>query len=217
MVTRAQKKAREKRARLMQEKQRKANRDGPSPDALPAPTPGGAPPGEQLSCHPVQLTEDQVDALPDREEGIEDDDEEYDAQEKRWLAILGDLAVESQDGVVKFYAHLKRHLTLPCLVTGSEDFKWEEFYLWGPGDPDEYRKLKKTQPSHKDRFELLGLDREGQSEWLLFQGADIGARVRRLADGREFILGLAELEAVDKRSPNHQLVDDYATWLVNNR
>jgi hypothetical protein len=41
--------------------------------------------------------------------------------------------------------------------------------------------------------------------------------VRRKSDGKEFYLGLAELKAVDKSSKNHQLLDDFSVWLVNNR
>ena len=51
----------------------------------------------------------------------------------------------------------------------------------------------------------------------MFGGEDIGAHVRRKSDGKEFWLGLAELKAVDKKSANHQLLDDYAVWFVNNR
>ena len=39
--------------------------------------------------------------------------------------------------------------------------------------------------------------------------------VRRIADGREFVLGLSELEATDRNSPNFQLLDDYAAWFGN--
>ncbi len=46
---------------------------------------------------------------------------------------------------------------------------------------------------------------------------DIVAHVRRKSDDNEFDLGLSEFEATDKNSPNFQLVDDYAAWLVNNR
>jgi hypothetical protein len=46
---------------------------------------------------------------------------------------------------------------------------------------------------------------------------DIGAHVRRQSDRHEFILGLAELEATDMESENHQLIEDYASWFVNSR
>jgi hypothetical protein len=46
---------------------------------------------------------------------------------------------------------------------------------------------------------------------------DIVAHVRRKSDGKEFDLGLAELQVTDKKSSNFQPIDDYAVWLVNNR
>jgi hypothetical protein len=52
---------------------------------------------------------------------------------------------------------------------------------------------------------------------MLFGGEDIAAQVRRKSDGKEFYLGLSELEAVDSRSPNYQLLDDYVVWFVNYR
>jgi hypothetical protein len=48
-------------------------------------------------------------------------------------------------------------------------------------------------------------------------GCDIIAIVRRKSDGKDFHLGLVELGVTDKKSPNFQLIDDYAVWLVNNR
>ena len=67
------------------------------------------------------------------------------------------------------------------------------------------------------KLKLLGIDRKGKSEWMLFWGDDIGANVRRISDGKEFLLGLSELEATDKKSKNYQLLDDYSFWFVNNR
>lgn len=141
-----------------------------------------------------------------------------DAQDKRIAAILGEIEDLTFDETIDiFYEYLKTNLSLPCEVTGIEDFRWEEFYVFGPGDQDEYDHLKKTQPSYTDRYEFLGIDREGKSEWMLFWEDDIGAIVRRISDGREFLLGLSELEATDKKSKNYQLLDDFSVWLVNNR
>jgi hypothetical protein len=82
--------------------------------------------------------------------------------------------------------------------------------------PKEYKRLKRTQPSYRDRLQLLSLNRDEWSEWMLFDD-DIAARVRRIGDGKEFVLGLAELKVVDKQSPNHHLLDDYSVWYVNSR
>jgi len=63
----------------------------------------------------------------------------------------------------------------------------------------------------------MAVERDVVSEWMLFGGEDIAARVRRKSDGKEFYLGLAELKAIDKRSPNYQLLDDYAVFFTNYR
>jgi hypothetical protein len=140
-----------------------------------------------------------------------------DAQEKRIAAIVGEEDLDFDGAGDVFYDYLKANLLLPCEVTGIEDFRWEEFYVVGPGDKAEYERLKKTQPSYTDRYELLSIVREAESGWMLFWGEDIGADVRRMSDGRKFLLGLAELKAVDRKSKNSQLLDDYCVWFVNSR
>lgn len=141
-----------------------------------------------------------------------------DAQDKRIAAILGEDEELNFDEAVKvYYEYLMSSLSLPCEVTGIEDFRWEEVYVFGPGDKEEYDHLKKTQPSYRDQYELLGIDCEAESGWMLFCGEDIGADVRRISDSKKFLLGLSELKATDKKSKNHQFLDDYAVWFVNNR
>ena len=39
--------------------------------------------------------------------------------------------------------------------------------------------------------------------------------MRRVSDKKTFLLPLANLEAVQKKSPQYQLLDDYAVWFVN--
>ena len=87
----------------------------------------------------------------------------------------------------------------------------------GPGDPKEHERLRKNQPSYRDVFELLAIEDDVVSEWMMFRGEDVAGHVRRRSDGKEFHLGLAEIKAVDKKSKNYQLLDDYSVWLVNNR
>lgn len=141
-----------------------------------------------------------------------------DKQDARIEAMLGDSDAEDFDGCVhRFYDHLRASLRLPCDVTGIEDFGWEEYYVFGPGSPKKYERLRETQPSHQDIFEVLAIEKDIDSEWMMFHDEDIAARVRRKSDGKEFFLGLSEIEAVDKKSRNHQLMDDYAVWFVNNR
>lgn len=143
---------------------------------------------------------------------------EMDAQDERIKRILGDNEdLPFSEAVDAFFKYLKHSLELPCEVTGIEDFRWEEFYIIGPGNRKEYKRLRKSQPSYQDRYELLDLENGVISEWMMFGGEDIAAHVRRKSDGKEFWLGLAELEAVEKKSRNYQLLDDYAVWFVNNR
>lgn|SRR5574341_122295 len=139
-------------------------------------------------------------------------------QFRRVESILGGSENLSFDEMVdKFFDHLQRLLVRPCEVTGIEDFDWVEYYVLGPGCSKEYERLRKHQPSYRDRFELMAVERDVVSEWMLFGGEDIAAHVRRKSDGKEFFLGLAELKAIDKRSPNYQLLDDYAVFCANYR
>lgn len=142
-----------------------------------------------------------------------------DDQEKRIETIIG----ANEDGGSfeesrnRFFQYLCQNLQFPCDVTGIEDFKWEEPYVFGGWDQDEYKKLKKNQPSYKDTFELLAIHKDVYSEWMIFQGDDLTAEVKRKSDNKEFYLGLAELKAIKKGTKNARLLDDYAVWLVNSR
>jgi hypothetical protein len=141
-----------------------------------------------------------------------------DKQDARIEAITGDDESASfNESVDKFYAHLTTALELPCDVTGVEDFGWEEFYVIGPGDPEEHAKLRQNQPSFEEIYELLAIEQDVESEWMMFHGEDLAAHVRRKSDGKEFWLGLAEIKAVNQGSKNFQLIDDYADWFINNR
>ena len=140
------------------------------------------------------------------------------AQDARIEEIVGDDEDSSfEDCVDKFHRHLTKSLKLPCDVTGIEDFGWEEYYVIGPGDRKEYAQLRQNQPSFQDTFELLAIEPDAESEWMMFGGEDLAAHVRRKSDGKEFLLGLAELEAVDRKAKNYQLLHDYAVWFVNSR
>ncbi|TWU07948.1 hypothetical protein [Stieleria varia] len=142
----------------------------------------------------------------------------HDEQDTRISDIVGDDAETTFDDCRdKFCDHLERTLQLPFDVTGIEDFRWEEYYVIGPGDPEEHERLRKNRPSFEDIFELLAIERGVYSEWMMCHDEDVAGRVRRKADGKEFHLGLSEIEAVDKKSKNYQLLNDYAVWFANNR
>ncbi len=139
-------------------------------------------------------------------------------QDARIEEIVGDLeSAPFKAGVAKFYTHLSHSLELPCDVTGIEDFQWEERYIFGSSQPSEYASLRKIQPSFRDTFELMSIEQDVVSAWMLFGGEDLGAHVRRKSDGKEFCLGLAELEVVNKTSKNYQILNDYVVFFVNNR
>ena len=143
---------------------------------------------------------------------------QQDEQEMRIKEILGgDDELDFDKAVEAFYDYLNQHLKLPCEVTGIEDFQWEEPYVFGPWDKGEYKQLKKTQPSYTDRYELLKIEQNIQSRWMMCGDEDIAAHVRRTSDSKKFILGLSELETTNKKSHNHQLIDDYSVWFVNSR
>lgn len=164
---------------------------------------------------------DEIDDDDDDDEwGVASDEhtslDEYDAAILRIQAILGNQKRTWVEAIGALCDHLKTNLRLPCQVTGIEDFCWEEPYVIGEWDQKEYEQLKKTQPSFSDCYELLDLSHGDISEWMMFYD-DIAAHVRRLSDGKEFIIGLTELKSIDANSPNVQLLNDFATFFVNNR
>ncbi len=79
----------------------------------------------------------------------------------------------------------------------------------GVGDRKEYEKLKKTMPSYTDEYELMGILEEEIEE------NDLIACVKRLADGKRFDIGLSWLTTKVEEGKDYQLLDDFATWVVN--
>ena len=140
-----------------------------------------------------------------------------DTQEERIAQILSDGDVDNEEkqeksnGTIAKYLHyLKENIEFPCIVTGIEDFPWEEKYVFGYGNKKEYEKLKKENPSYKDRFEILDFIEDED-----YNDDQIFVSTKRLSDQKEFILELDYLKAVDKKSKNYQLLDDYSVWYVN--
>ena len=136
----------------------------------------------------------------------------WDEFEARIRAILGqqgsDHLVTSNEHLQVYLEYLQNNLEQPCLVTGTEDFPWEERYVFGYGEEKEYEELKKTQPSYTDIYTLVELELTPDLERLF-------AIVERITDKKEFSLPLEDLEAKSKLSPNYQLLDDYSAWYVN--
>ncbi len=134
---------------------------------------------------------------------------------KRVQAILmvtdeDDMVVDDEN-LEKYFQYLNKNIVFPCVVTGMEDFRWEGFYVFGPGDKDEYEELKKTQPSYKDHYEIMSFDDDYNED------DGIMVTIRRISDKKKFTLPLEDLEVVDRNSTNYQILNDYSVWVVNYR
>jgi hypothetical protein len=157
--------------------------------------------------------------LKEKYEIIEDlEDEidyvEFEDQEERIQNILGvkneeDMTVDDKN-LKKYYNYLKANIDFSVPVTGIEDFRWEEYYVFGPGDQDEYKKLKKTRPSYTDKYKIIKIYDYNWEEGII-------VKVKRISDNKKFTLPLADLESDDENSTNYQILDDYSVWFVNNR
>ena len=110
---------------------------------------------------------------------------------------------------------LLNEFQFPFDVTGLEDFNWEEYYVLGPGDSDEYKKLKDTQPSYEDTFKVVDIKSGFYSEWVI-DNNDFLAYAQRASDNKMFYLGLSEIKTLDENSKNQRLLDGYADWFFNN-
>jgi len=93
-----------------------------------------------------------------------------DAQDKRIAAILGEIEdVDFEETIDIFFEYLKNNLSLPCEVTGIEDFRWEEIYVFGPGDQAEYDHLCVFGKREKKQNFLGGLTSLGISDISLLE------------------------------------------------
>jgi len=142
-----------------------------------------------------------------------------DDQDERIAKIFGieeledieDEGIEvNEETLEKYFNYLKERVEIPCKVISGDEFGWEEPYTFGPGNAEEYEKLKKTRPSYTDKFILLSF----KDEIDLDEG--IMVNVQRVSDKKKFLLPVADLEATDKKSINYQLLDDYSVWYANN-
>lgn len=130
------------------------------------------------------------------------------SDEKRIHAILGDDTARTMRNAQRYREYLLKRLSLPILVTGTEDFLWEEPYVIGGWDKREYEELKKTNPSYTDTFEMQALAPPNEQ-------ADVVAKVRRLSDRREFEIGLSWLCCEDEDNDAHALLEGYGVWHTN--
>jgi hypothetical protein len=139
---------------------------------------------------------------------------ELDEQDKRILNILSDGDTDEDKlrkttkTIKKYCKYLKDNLDYPCVLTGIEDFPWEEKFVLGFGSRRKYEKLKKENPSYKDIFALINFD-DDVDEIIL-------VKVKRQSDNKIFVIELDCLKATDENSKNYQILDDYSVWYVNN-
>jgi len=133
-------------------------------------------------------------------------------QHKRIEQILGgkfsDLS-RRLETLEHYKAYLAGALQFPLEVCGWEDFEWEEFYLFGPGDRQEYEELKRTKASYTDVLRMTRLSERIEVRYGVF------AHFTRISDRKRFELPLADFKAVNQKSPEAQLLEDYAVWVVN--
>lgn len=136
----------------------------------------------------------------------------YDEEVKRINEILktDDTSV-NETNLQQYFVFLKEKIIHPCILTGMEDFEWEEPYLLGGWSKKEYEKLKKTNPSYTDEFEFLSLIEE-YDDW-----KGIYVKVKRLSDKKIFNIPLWDLKVVDRKDSNYLLISDYSSWMTNYR
>ena len=123
-------------------------------------------------------------------------------------AILGDDKERTMHNAERYRDYLVKHLSLPILVTGNEDFPWEEPYVFCVWAKDEYEELKQSHPSYTDIFELIGLEQPNRYE-------DVMAKVQRVTDGKQFEIGLSWLCCKERDSDANKLLEDYGSWHTN--
>jgi hypothetical protein len=134
-----------------------------------------------------------------------------DADEARIAKVFGTKKVPevSKKTLLRYRSYLLQQFDRKMVLTGREDFPWEEKYVIGPGSRSEYEKLKKTNPSYTDEYELIDIA-EGE-----VKENDLLARVKRLSDNKNFEIGLSWLTTKEEKGKDYQLLDDFATWAVN--
>jgi hypothetical protein len=136
-----------------------------------------------------------------------------DRQLKRIAQVFGkDEPPEVDEKTLKvFLKYLRKNVQLPCVMTGSEDFEWEEFYIIGPGSKKDHERLRKTHASYLDTFDLIDFVLDPEDD------GGLHAEVRRVSDKKIFVLPLDYLKVKPLKSKNFNLIHDYGVWFVNCR
>ena len=108
----------------------------------------------------------------------------------------------NKETLLQYRQYILDHFDRKTILMGCEKLRWEEYYLFGPGDEDEYEKLKKTRPSHTDEYRMIDISENIFEEGY---GSDLLVKVRRLPDRRQFFIELLNLEVVDEDLKEFQL------------
>lgn len=131
-------------------------------------------------------------------------------QENRIAKILDSSnTFVNKENLEKYRKYLIEKLKGQVILSGIEDFPWEEKYVFGFGSEEEYKALKKKNPSYTDKYKLLKI------EPLNTDFPDLLARLSRRSDLRKFTIPLSTLKSIDPESENYQLLNDFSVWIVN--
>ncbi len=141
---------------------------------------------------------------------------DWDERKQRIGEIIGvddenELLVVNDETLNIYGDFLKNNLESPSYLTGSEDFSWEEAYIFGYMSEEEHNKRRKKQASFLDTFKVLELAVD------INLYSELHVKVQRMEDGKFFVLCLSWLEPTDRNSKNYQLLKDYAAWFWNYR
>lgn len=146
------------------------------------------------------------------DQDFEEDDYEYEdfdpeEFEPKLYAILGTQNLEvNLKNQKKYLSYLNQALQKPCILTGNQEFAWEEYYIFGDGTQKQHEKQRKTKASFMDEFKLLGLSEK------ISKSDGIMVELERVSDRKKFMLPLWQLEEVEPTTKNSELIDDYVTW-----
>lgn len=138
------------------------------------------------------------------------EDFNYEEFEPKITAILGSKNLEvNLPNHSKYLSYLSKAVQKPCTLTGNQEFAWEEYYIFGSGTIKQHQKQRKTKASYMDEFTLIALSQD------ISETEGIMVEVERIGDRKKFTLPLWQLEAIDPRSKNYDLISDYVSWFEN--
>lgn len=146
---------------------------------------------------------------PDEDdEDYEEDDFDPEEFEPKIMAILGSENIEvNLRNQKKYLSYLSQSIdNKRCILTGNQEFAWEDYYIFGSGTPKEYEKQRKTEASFMDQFNFISFSPD------ISKSDGIMVKVERLSDGKLFTLPLWQLEPIETTTKNFELISDYVTW-----